>query len=109
MWLNDEATDEERQQLLPYVTRLACADAPEIERTGRLHPGAIAVPFTFQAGLAVLEGALAIGRQPVTRSARMGLCGGSGHVCCRTLCPSSRAGSERLSRLSLPPRCCIAE
>ena len=31
MWLNDEATDEERQQLLPFVTRLACADTQEIE------------------------------------------------------------------------------
>src|SRR3954469_18209980 len=27
MQLNDEATDKERQQLLPFVTRLACADA----------------------------------------------------------------------------------
>ena len=32
MWLNDEAGDEERQQLLPFVMRLACADSPEIER-----------------------------------------------------------------------------
>ena len=32
MQLNDEATDKERQQLLPFVTRLACADTPEIER-----------------------------------------------------------------------------
>src|SRR5918998_1144926 len=31
MWLNDEATDEERQRLLPYVTRLACADTREVE------------------------------------------------------------------------------
>ncbi len=32
MWLNDIASDEKRQLLLPYVTRLTCADTPEIER-----------------------------------------------------------------------------
>jgi hypothetical protein len=32
MHLNDEADDEERQLLLPFVTRLACADAAEVER-----------------------------------------------------------------------------
>src|SRR5215204_1576943 len=31
MTLNDQANDEERQRLLPYVTRLACADKPEVE------------------------------------------------------------------------------
>src|SRR3712207_690417 len=31
LYLNDWATDEQRQQLLPFVTRLACADTPEIE------------------------------------------------------------------------------
>ena len=31
MSLNDQASDRERQRLLPYVTRLACADTPEIE------------------------------------------------------------------------------
>jgi hypothetical protein len=30
--MNDAATDDERQQLLPFVTRLACADAPEVEK-----------------------------------------------------------------------------
>src|SRR4029453_15586561 len=30
--LNDEADNEERQDLLPYVTRLACADTAEVER-----------------------------------------------------------------------------
>src|SRR5918998_6964847 len=30
--MNDAATDEQRQQLLPFVARLACADAPEVER-----------------------------------------------------------------------------
>jgi hypothetical protein len=64
MRLNDEATDEQRQRLLPFVTRLACADTEQIEwereafiraRTGRW--------ISFEEGLAVLEGALAIGRQ----------------------------------------------
>jgi hypothetical protein len=64
MQLNDEATDKERQQLLPFVTRLACADAPEVERERAAYIQAcLPYPFTFRAGLAVLEGALAIGRQ----------------------------------------------
>jgi len=64
MHLNDLASDAERQQLLPFVTRLACADTPEVEREreafivsrnrGRL---------TFQQRLEILEGALAIGRR----------------------------------------------
>src|SRR3712207_4914594 len=57
MQLNDDATDTERQQLLPFVTRLACADAPEVER-GRAAfiQARLPHPFTFRAGLAVLEG-----------------------------------------------------
>ena len=64
MMLNDQASDDQRQRLLPFVTRLACADAPEVERerdkyisdkTGMLLP--------FERGLGILEGALAIGRQ----------------------------------------------
>jgi hypothetical protein len=31
MRLNDSATDDDRQQLLRFVTRLACADTPEVE------------------------------------------------------------------------------
>ena len=31
MELNDQATDKNRQRLLPYVTRLACADTRKIE------------------------------------------------------------------------------
>ena len=64
MQLNDEANDEERQQLLPFVTRLACADSPEVERkrTVYIH-WHTAGRLTFQEELAVLEGALAIGRQ----------------------------------------------
>ena len=64
MQLNDQASDEERQQLLPFVTRLACADTPEIEHQRAAYIQArLPYPFTFQAGLAVLEGALAIARQ----------------------------------------------
>jgi hypothetical protein len=32
MLLNDHAGDEERQRLIPYVLRLACADSPAVER-----------------------------------------------------------------------------
>jgi hypothetical protein len=64
MHLNDLASDAERQQLLPFATRLACADTAETERQreayivsrnrGRL---------SFQQRIEILEGALAIGRQ----------------------------------------------
>src|SRR3712207_5967822 len=64
MRLNDEATDKERQRLLPFVTRLACADAPEVERERATYIQAhIPFPFTFWEGLEVFEGALGIGRQ----------------------------------------------
>jgi hypothetical protein len=73
MQLNDEATDMERQRLLLFVTRLACADTPEVERERdryideHLHvelyfPNPLFL-FDFDTGLGVLEGALAIGRQ----------------------------------------------
>src|SRR3954451_20019983 len=64
MRLNDEATDKQRQRLLRFVTRLGGADTEQVEwereafihaRTGRW--------ISFEEGLAVLEGALAIGRQ----------------------------------------------
>jgi hypothetical protein len=32
LYLNDWSSDEERQHLLPFVARLACADTSEIER-----------------------------------------------------------------------------
>lgn len=64
MHLNDEAGDVERQRLLPFVTRLACADTPEVERARAAYIASQAGPFlTFEKGLKVLEGALAIGRQ----------------------------------------------
>lgn len=62
--LNDAANDRERQQLLPYVTRLACADAAEMERARRdFIASRDTWGLTFQQRLKVLEGALAIGRQ----------------------------------------------
>jgi hypothetical protein len=69
MMLNDYANDQERQRLLPYVTRLACADTPEIEaqRAAYIHrytQGHYLLPF--EVGLEVLEGALALGRQADT-------------------------------------------
>src|SRR5918911_3145087 len=65
MWLNDMASDEERQLLLPFVTRLACADTPEVERKrsayirSQMPKGRLSI----EKGIEILEGALAIGRQ----------------------------------------------
>src|SRR5215217_2896625 len=67
MLLNDHACDEDRQRLLPYVTRLACADTPEIERERAAYINRSMrrdyLHFPFERGLEVLEGVLAIGRQ----------------------------------------------
>ena len=64
MRLNDDATDEQRQRLLPFVTRLACADTLTVECMRELYiTSRVARPLTFERGLEVLEGALAIGRQ----------------------------------------------
>ena len=63
--LNDTASDEERQLLLPFVTRLACADTWDVECKraiyirSRLRKGRL----TVKRGIEILEGALAIGRQ----------------------------------------------
>jgi hypothetical protein len=77
MQLNDEATDEQRQRLMPFVTRLACADTPKVERERALYIEShinrgrllaidahlFAIDRQFDDGLRVLEGALAIGRK----------------------------------------------
>ena len=67
MLLNDHASDKDRQRLLPYVTRLACADTPDVEatRAAYIHNQAAASSYipSFEVGLEILEGALAIGRQ----------------------------------------------
>ncbi|WP_336488810.1 hypothetical protein [Methylobacterium nigriterrae] len=68
--LNDEAGEADRQRLMPFVNRLACADSPEVEARRaayiRAHidldaPLANCVPLGE--GIRILEGALAIGRQ----------------------------------------------
>src|SRR4028119_1867428 len=64
IYLNDWSSDEERQQLLPFVTRLACADTTEIERDREAYIASrIRYRLPFREGLQILEGALAIGRQ----------------------------------------------
>ena len=67
MSLNDFCTDEQRQRLLPYVTRLACADTPDIEHKRALyiasHTHGVVFGIAFERGLSILDGALAIGRQ----------------------------------------------
>ena len=64
MQLNDNANDADRQRLLPFVTRLACADTREIEamRAAFIKSQNVTA-YSFEHGLRVLEGALAIGRQ----------------------------------------------
>ncbi len=65
--LNDHADDADRQRLLPYITRLACADAPAVEaaRSAYIdrHVRRDYIDIPFDRALAVLDGALAIGRQ----------------------------------------------
>ena len=67
MLLNDHASDEDRQRLLPFVTRLACAESPEIERLRAAYieqqTRGFQVRFNFDRGLQVLEGVLSIGKQ----------------------------------------------
>jgi hypothetical protein len=64
MQMNDEASDEERQQLLPFVTRLACADTLEVEQEREAYIAArMRWRLSFQKRLEILTGALAIGRQ----------------------------------------------
>jgi hypothetical protein len=62
--LNDLASDRVRQKLLPFVTRLACADTPDVERARGLYIALHDRPYLrLEQCIAVLEGALAIGRQ----------------------------------------------
>jgi hypothetical protein len=67
MWLNDYSNDEDRQRLLPYVTRLACADTPKIEKARKAYIYQRTRDYRYgvpiEVGLEALEGALAIGRQ----------------------------------------------
>ena len=64
MQLNDNADDAQRQRLLPFVTRLACADTPDVEaRRFAFIASRSVTGQSFEYGLKMLEGALAIGRQ----------------------------------------------
>ena len=70
MLLNDEASDADRQRLMPFVTRLACADSPAVERRRAAYidaqfgfSGLYPRKSRFEMGLKALEGALAIGRR----------------------------------------------
>src|SRR3712207_4767050 len=64
MQLNDDADDRDRQRLLPFVLRLACADTSEIECARAAYIARhMKRGVTFQRGLQVLDEALAIGRQ----------------------------------------------
>jgi len=64
MQLNDNANDAERRRLLPFVTRLACADTREVEaKRAAFIKSQNVTAYSFDHGLRVLEGALAIGRQ----------------------------------------------
>ncbi len=78
MHLNDSVGDGERQRLLPFVTRLACADTWEIEQERQLYIQSRTPKgrLSLETGIEILEGALAIGRQaepltPSTTQARM--------------------------------------
>jgi hypothetical protein len=64
MQLSDEGSDEERQHLLPFVIRLACADTPKVEREWAAYIAArMRWRLPFREGMKVPEGALTIGRQ----------------------------------------------
>ena len=95
MELNDQASDEDRQRLLPFVTRLACADTPEVERQRAdyiLSHTSDCIRLPFNVGLEALEGALAIGRQADPL--------GPEEV--RTRMDAARTGMRALSRVEAP-------
>jgi hypothetical protein len=62
--VNDQASDADRQRLLPYVTRLACADSPKVEaeRSAYIDRHLSGYPhfFPFEIGLQALVGALSV-------------------------------------------------
>ena len=64
MQLNDEASNEERQLLLPFVDRLACADTAEVEQQRNVYIASrLRYCRSFREGIDILEGALAMGRR----------------------------------------------
>jgi hypothetical protein len=63
MFLNDQASNKERQRLLPFVMRLACADSEQIEQKRQTYISSKMIrSMSLDRGIEVLEGALAIGR-----------------------------------------------
>src|SRR5829696_8902389 len=65
MQLNDYATDVERQRLLPDAACLCRHAAVEAQRAAYISSKRVTA-YSFECGLKVLEGALAIGRQADT-------------------------------------------
>jgi hypothetical protein len=64
MFLNDQASSKERERLLPFVMRLACADSDQIEQKRHTYISSKMIrSMSLDRGIEVLEGALAIGRQ----------------------------------------------
>ena len=64
MFLNDQASNKERQRLLPFVMRLACADSEEIEQKRQTYISSKMIrSLSLDRGIEVLEGVLVIGRQ----------------------------------------------
>jgi hypothetical protein len=64
MFLNDQASNKERQRLLPFVMRLTCADSEQIEKKRQTYISSNMIrSMSLERGIEVLEGALAIGRQ----------------------------------------------
>ena len=64
MRLNDEATEEQRQRLLPFVTKAGvCRYRSDRAGASRLHPQGDQWSGQLRGRLAVLAGAVAIGRQ----------------------------------------------
>ncbi len=64
MSLNDLARESDRQRLLPFVTRLACADSEHVERQRQAYISSNETRrMSITRGIEILEGALAIGRQ----------------------------------------------
>jgi hypothetical protein len=64
MFLNDQASNKERQRLLPFVMRLACADSVQIEQKRQTYISSKMIrSMSLDRGIEVFESALAIGRQ----------------------------------------------
>jgi hypothetical protein len=64
MQLNNAAPHEERQLLLPLLSRLVCVDTLEIEREPEIHIAPhVRWHLPFTQGLEILKGALAMRRQ----------------------------------------------